>query len=278
MTNQQSPNSLLFITLDSCRYDTFRAAKAPNLKAVGQLYQAMSPGYFTYASHAAMFVGFTPGVSRMMVPYINPKYGKLFRLVGSAASSGKGGDYFTLEGRNIIEGFKRLGYLTVGTGAVRWFDPETQAGRTLSQDFDTFFYPGDTYSLDRQIQWLWQQLQDGSRPVFAFLNIGETHTPYYYPGAPWKAEDNPCIPFAKENRRRECQRRQRACLEYVDLLLQPILESFGAATIFICGDHGDCWGENGLWEHGFYHPKVMEVPLIIKLPTSGSIHSPETDN
>lgn len=265
MAPRQSERSLLFITLDSCRYDTFRTTDAPNLKSVGKLYRAMAPGNFTYGSHAAMFVGFTPGVPERLEPYINPKYGKVFRMVGSAASSGKGGDFFALEGRNIIEGFKRQGYLTVGTGAVRWFDPQTETGRTLSQDFDAFFYPGDTYSLEKQLHWFSQYLQDVSRPTFAFLNVGETHTPYYYPGAPWSPEDNPCIPFAKENRRRECRRRQQACLQYVDRLLRPLLDSFRSATIFICADHGDCWGENGLWEHGFHHPKVLEVPLIIKL-------------
>lgn len=50
-----APTSLLFITLDSCRYDTFVAAKAPNLKSIGPVHRAKAPGSFTYASHAAMF-------------------------------------------------------------------------------------------------------------------------------------------------------------------------------------------------------------------------------
>ncbi len=56
------PASFLFITLDSCRYDTFRDAQAPNLKSIGPLHRAFAPATFTYASHAAMFVGFTPGI------------------------------------------------------------------------------------------------------------------------------------------------------------------------------------------------------------------------
>ena len=35
------------------------------------------------------------------------------------------------------------------------------------------------------------------------------------------------------------------------------------ATVVICGDHGECFGEQGLYGHAFYHEKVMEVPLLI---------------
>ena len=55
------PTSILFITLDSCRYDTFESTSTPHLDAIGPLYKAMAPGNFTFGSHAAMFVGFTPG-------------------------------------------------------------------------------------------------------------------------------------------------------------------------------------------------------------------------
>ena len=56
------PTSILFITLDSCRFDTFERAVLPNLKGIGDVHKAKAPGNFTFASHAAMFVGFTPGI------------------------------------------------------------------------------------------------------------------------------------------------------------------------------------------------------------------------
>src|SRR5919206_5372735 len=103
------PNSVLFVTLDSCRYDTFAGANVPAMRKIGPLHQAQAPSYFTFGSHAAMFVGFTPGVATVAAPLINPKFGKIFKLAG-AAFPGKGGEGFTLEGRSIIDGFKRLGY------------------------------------------------------------------------------------------------------------------------------------------------------------------------
>ncbi len=260
----QKEKSVLMITLDSCRYDTFQNAKAPNLKSVGRLYRAMAPGNFTYSSHAAMFVGFTPGIAGVREPFINPKYGKIFKIVG-AGYPGKGTEHFTLEGRNIIEGFKRKGYLTIGSGAVGWFAPHTETGQLLTRDFDDFYFPGNEYSLARQLDWLQNLLADPDRPAFVFLNIGETHVPYYYEGASWSFEYNPCIPFSGENNAEECHLRQSACLEYVDRKLGPLIEAFRAGTTFICSDHGDCWGEDGLWEHGIHHEKVIEVPLIFRL-------------
>jgi hypothetical protein len=258
--------SILFITLDSCRYDTFEASSAPNMKAVGKVYRAMAPGNFTYGSHAAMFVGFTPGVAEMPEPFVNPKYAKIFKM-DAGGFSGKSAAHVSCAGANVIDGLKRQGYLAIGTGAVGWFNPATQTSQALIRDFDKFFYPGNSYSLKVQLQWLEEQLHIvcGNQPVFTFLNVGETHVPYYHEGAPWDRRVNPCVPFSDRNDTEECRRRQLACVEYVDNMLAPLLDFFSESTTVICADHGDCWGEDGLWEHGIHHQKVLEVPLIFRL-------------
>jgi arylsulfatase A-like enzyme len=262
-------NSVLFVTLDSCRYDSFASAKLPAMRKVGPLHKAQAPSYFTFGSHASMFAGFTPGVASVEVPLINPKFGKIFKLVG-AGFPGKGGEGFILEGRNIIDGFKRLGYFILGSGAVGWFDPSTPASRLLISGFDEFFFPGNSWSLARQLAWIDQQMARHARsPIFLFLNIGEPHVPYYYEGAPWTPEDNPCVPFQTIDRSAECRFRQRACLEFVDAGLGPLLARFADATIILCSDHGDCWGEDGLWEHGISHSMTLTVPLLIRLRGAG---------
>jgi len=258
-------SSVLFVTLDSCRYDTFVSADVPAMRKVGALHKAQAPSHFTFGSHSAMFAGFTPGVAGIAAPMINPKFGKIFKLTG-AAFPGKGGEGFILEGRNIIEGFKRLGYLALGSGAVSWFDPSTPTAQLLISDFDEFFYPGNSWSLARQLAWIEEQLaRHPQSPIFLFLNIGETHVPYYHDGAPWPRDDNPCVPFQLVDRSVDCRLRQRACLEFVDRSLGPLLERFSGATTVVCGDHGDCWGEDGLWEHGISHPMTLTVPLSIRL-------------
>lgn len=261
------PESILFLTLDSCRYDSFRDARIPGLKAIAPLHKAQSPSYFTYGSHAAFWMGFTPGISLAKVPWLNPKAGKLFRMNHSAGSS-HGDDVFQLSGSNMIEGFRGLGYYTLGTGAVAWFDLDTPTGSVLAEPFDQFWYSGQTWNLRGQLSWLSQQiqLQGPDRPMFVFLNVGETHVPYWHEEADWEPWPSPCIPFGgRQCSRRESRRRQIACLEWVDTQLAPLLEAFRPCTSVVCADHGDCWGEDGLWEHGISHPSTLTVPLLMRV-------------
>ena len=261
------PDSVLLITLDSCRYDSFRRSSTPAMDRVGPLHRAMAPSHFTFGSHAAIFKGFLPSV-RAARPLLNSKLAKLFRLA-HAGWPGKEQEEFQLEGPSIIQGFRRLGYRTVGSGAVGWFDPATETGRCLTTEFERFFYPGSTWQLEEQLAWIEAQRRDmqPDQPLFLFLNVGETHVPYWHAGALWDRNDNPCVPFQRSSheRRRTCRRRQRACLEHVDALLSPLLESFSAATIVLSADHGDCWGEDGLWEHGISHRFTLEVPLLMRV-------------
>lgn len=261
------PEHVLLITLDSCRFDTFKRARTPHLSDVGPLHRAQSPSYFTYGSHAAIWMGFTPGVTRSRQAWLNPKAGKLMRMA-NAGFAGHGADGIQLNGPNVIEGFRRLGYRTIGSGAVGWFDPNTETGAVLSQPFDAFFYPGDTWSLRRQLAWIDQELtaQPDTTPTFIFLNVGETHVPYWHEDAPWPREPSPCVPFdGPNNSRRRCRQQQRDCLEWVDHELAPLLKQFRDHTVVVCADHGDCWGEDGLWEHGISHWATLTVPLLMRV-------------
>lgn len=258
-------DSVLFITLDSCRFDTFASADAPALKAVGPLRSAQAPSYFTYGSHSAMFVGFTPGATSKAVPLLNPKFAKLFKIEG-VGFAGKGGEGYRLFGRNIVEGFAASGFATVGSGAVGWFNPDVPTGQHLSAPFQHFLFDGNPGACERQLAWLAQRLDEvGGRDVFAFLNLAETHVPYWHQGAAWSYDDNPCVPFQTVDRRADCAMRQRLCVEHVDRRLTPLLEHFADSTILLCADHGDAWGEDGVWEHGVAHPAVLTVPLLMRL-------------
>ena len=256
--------SVLLITLDSCRFDTFKRIKPKALTAIGKLHRAMAPSHFTYGSHAAMWMGFLPSI-REARNYLNSKYRKLFRIE-FAGSKGKSEAAFALRGGSIVEGFKNNNYLTIGSGAVGWFNPRTASGKKLTDDFDEFYYPGTTWQLCDQLEWMKEKIKHANdKPIFAFLNIGETHVPYWHEGANWNKEDNPCIPFQRKNRRRACWHRQGECLKYIDNQISPILKAFEKETIVVTADHGDCWGENGLWEHGISHRRTLEVPLIVRL-------------
>lgn len=266
------PTSILFITLDSCRFDTFERAQLPNLKALGTVYKAKAPGNFTFASHSAMFVGFTPGIAERREALINPKFGKIFKIVGGGYPS-KGNEFMTLKGKNLVQGLSALGYTTIGTGAAGWFNDKTETAQPLVGDFDRYWYAGNCWSLDKQLSFVDKQLADlDGKRAFVFINLGETHVPYWHEGADWDREYNPCRPFGDaENDAEECARRQLACAEWVDAKLEPLLSRFAHANTLVCADHGDAWGEDGLWEHGIHHPTVMDVPLVFRLQ-----HAPVT--
>ena len=263
-------DSVLFISLDSCRYDTFSAAYSagslPNMQAVAPLHRAQAPSHFTYGSHAAFWMGFTPGVADCDQPLINPKAGKLFRMA-FAGHAGSDRDGFELQGSNVIEGFRKRGYRTIGSGAVDWFNPATPTGSVLGRPFERFHFAGNTWSLRQQLTWIETELSTtpSAQPVFLFLNVGETHVPYWHEGAPWPQRPSPCIAFGGDAcDAEESARRQRACLEWVDQQLADLLMRFSDGTVLVCADHGDCWGEDGLWEHGISHPATLTVPLLLR--------------
>ena len=263
---------VLIISLDSCRYDTFaaahRAGMLPHLAAVGPLHRALAPSYFTYGSHAAIWMGFTPGVVGSAEPWLNPKAGKLFRMAFAGHAGNDGQQSFQLDGANLIEGFKRQGYRTIGSGAVDWFNPESATGAVLGAPFERFHFAGNTWSLGRQLEWIETELDatPPDQPLFLFLNVGETHVPYWHEGANWERWPSPCVPFGGEacNPALSAQR-QRACLEWVDQHLAALIARFREGTTLVCADHGDCWGEDGLWEHGISHPATLTVPLLMRV-------------
>ncbi|WP_155728125.1 hypothetical protein [Prochlorococcus marinus] len=257
--------------MDSCRFDTFSSSyhdgALTNISKVGPLHKAKAPSYFTYGSHAAFWMGFTPGVINNSDPCLNPKAGKIFRMAFSG-SPGRDDEGFHLQGANVIEGFRQRGYKTIGSGAVDWFNPATETGAVLGTPFDEFHFAGNTWRLRSQLEWIDLQISQlsSNQPVFCFLNIGETHVPYWHEGAAWDRWPSPCVPFGGD----ECDAvksafRQRACLEWVDSQLSSLLQRFSDSTVLICADHGDCWGEDGLWEHGISHPSTLTVPLILRL-------------
>ena len=90
-----------------------------------------------------------------------------------AGHSGQDGDQsFRLEGANIIEGFRRQGYCTIGSGAVDWFNTASETGSVLAQPFEHFHFAGNTWSLGEQLHWIEKRLAEFltiSRALFSSM-------------------------------------------------------------------------------------------------------------
>ena len=264
----------VLIVFDSLRWDIFKKSEASFLKGLGTWKKAYTHGTYTLPAHMSFFAGKLPhsldceeyydtAAARFdrgnRRTYRNSK--QLWRLSNPEALAPS---KYTLEGKNIIEGFRKQGYFTIGTGAVNWFNPDLPAGKILTEPFEKFrFFSGPDYkshtSSEDQIEWLLDSVLKVTKPYFLFVNFGETHHRFVYKDCPWYDEQNPY------GNRSECKSRQRHCIEYLSKQVEKLLSPLKNYDLVLCSDHGEAMGENGLWGHGFYHKKVIEVPLLIKI-------------
>ena len=222
----------VFITIDSLRWDVFQEANVPFLRSLGDWKKACTQATYTFPAHMSFFVGKLPQTTDGTDFYdavafrVDPeghlkRNQQLYRLDNPEAPRAATA---TLNGRNIIEGFKRQGYTTVGTGAVSWFNPLLPAGRYLTESFDAFnFFEGPHHashaSARKQVDWAVCTLDGETAPWFLFVNFGETHHRFVYEGCDWYD-----APFTYGDAA-ECKAKQRACLEYLDGQIRRLLSS-----------------------------------------------------
>jgi membrane-anchored protein YejM (alkaline phosphatase superfamily) len=264
-----APNYLL-VTYDSCRFDAYQAAKTPVLDAHAVARQAFAQATYTFAAHASMFQGMLPHVfeeKEFYNRFVKQMWRVQHRKRANARLNMPPGT------RSVIDGFNKLGYFTCGTGAMGWFKNNHQ----LLEFWQAFEYTG--IDARRQVKWTTQQLQNHpERPFFAFINFGETHAPYKFDGETGLEGDALARQRHEQGKKRDGHdataqfdaamwQMQVDCVEFLDARMGELLAFFDRTgrdvTIVMCADHGDCFGEAGLYGHGFYHPKVMEVPMAI---------------
>jgi hypothetical protein len=250
--------SIILITLDSLRYDVTQIAETPNLnkffmdnKSSGW-HKVGSHGTYTLPSHISFFqAGLMPCDNREETPApFNRNKEKLFKAQ-LAWERTTGARFPTPAAPNIIKGFKKLGYRTIGIGGVHWFNNKFPTSDIWHKRyFDEFYWKekfseNNTKSLEHQIKLIKKlKVRENKEPVFLFLNISYTHKPYLGFG--------------------DSINGQKKAFEEVDKLipqLQKVLPK--KYHLLIMSDHGECFGEDGLTGHGFYHPKIMEVPFAV---------------
>jgi hypothetical protein len=256
--------NFLLLTYDSCRYDVLMDANTPVLDSFGEILSAQSPACFTYAAHHAFFVGIFPYVVGD-VPYYNRFNKQLLSLqdVGEV-NVAKSASYSVQSDHCLLSGLRDIGYLTVGAGAMTWFQQ-----KSLINGFDSFLYTGT--NAQAQIDFLLKEI-DIDKPYFGFINFGETHAPYSYSGkigscpVQVRARNIHWPPIETGDVGKDCPayQHQLEAAEYLDSLLPQLFSNLSTkTTVIVCADHGECFGEDGYWGHGINHPIVWEVPLAI---------------
>ena len=262
----------VFLIFDSLRWDVFKKAKTPFLKSLGKWRKAYTQATYTFPAIMSFFVGKLPQVfnNRDFFDTVATRFnfrGEGYRnlpLWNLSNPESQRKSRLSLNGKNIIFGFNEWGYNTIGTGGVNWFNPTLPAGKYLTESFKEFkFFDGPDFafqtSAEDQVDWVINRVKKSKEPYFVFINFGETHHKYIFRNCEWFDAPNP---YGNPS---ECKIRQQKCIEYLDKIVEILLNSFSKFDLVICSDHGDAMGENGLWGHGFFHKKVIEVPILIKL-------------
>jgi len=257
--------NIAIITLDSLRFDVAEAAATPNFRQLIALaglpnwVRVGCHGTYTLPSHIAMFAnGYLPNRNEPDVPgpYNSDKV-RLFRVVLNELPNTKIVYPTSPNYPNIVRGFAGIGYRTVAVGGVGWFRNDVPTSSFWERDFfdevywNTGFHEAVAESFENQINLCHiLHLGDSAIPLFFFLNVASTHFPYRVAEV-----DNGLIDPKREH--------QQDALQYVDSHFPELLDMLPRPLhLIIFGDHGDCFGEDGKWSHGFFHPKVMEVPML----------------
>lgn len=268
-TREPLPN-IVILTLDSCRWDSFEAARMTETCGDEVPVCAGAQSTFTYAAHLAMLQGIFPHATVGRDYY--DRYQRQLIRIARRPTDNTPWMNLPADADDIPRALTRYGYRTIGIGAMQWFHHPA-----LKRPFQRFHHTG--IHAPAQVELLTDFLHSNSdRPAFALVNMGETHHPYALP----TNQPVPPAPFSRartarngEPREHSWQDQVHACSfldSHIGAIVHSIRDGNRPTLLVVCGDHGECFGEDGEYGHGFYHPKVMEVPLVIRFLNGLSPH------
>ncbi len=273
------PHNYVLVIFDSCRFDSFAAARPKTISKLGTVEQRWSYASWTAPSHYNLLMGLLPHSSPAHV-YASEYYKK---------------DFFKFNERLGVEnvGFKslvpqlyfptflqeQLNYRTHAMVSLPVLNPRT----ILNTGFDTFrLMPkhNDMRAMLREMRF------PEDRPSFYILNVGETHYPYALPDEPpekwprvsgvhgvFRHLDDHIVggkltegteEFFDQGKLDTLRDRQIKAVEYLDGVVEELFDLVPENTyITITADHGELFGEDGFFGHGpIQHDKVFEVPFV----------------
>jgi hypothetical protein len=280
MGRQSRPNNYIMVVFDSCRYDSFVAARPLAIKKLGRIERRFSYASWTSPSHYNLLMGLLPHSSPRHV-YASEYYKRDFLKFNERLGS-NGFEFRSLVPKLYLPSFLKesLGYRTHAMVSLPVLNPRT----ILNHGFDTYKLM-DKHNDMRAM--LAEMTFDDARPSFYLLNVGETHYPYALPDEPpeewprisgvhgvFKHLDEHVVggrlkPGRKEKffntRQLETLRqRQVEAVKYLDKVVEELFDLVPRNTyISIMADHGELFGEDGYFGHGpIHHEKVWEVPFV----------------
>lgn len=270
------PNHIVFIVMDSCRYDSFTRAKTPNMDRLGKAERRYSFASWTSPSHYTFLMGQTPHASPRRV-FASEVYKEEFRKWVDRLGIPNLSFKTFIPYLSLPRVLKDLGYGTTARVSM----PVLNALAGLNRSFDDYRLMenhNDFSGMVREIDF------SRSGPKFYFLNLGETHYPYMLKdselprisglhGVAKGMDDlitrSADVPdeeprFFSLDMMQELHAQQVRCVEYVDSLIGELFAKSPSNTYFIItSDHGELFGEDDYFGHGpVMHEKCFEVPYL----------------
>jgi hypothetical protein len=274
----RAKNNYILLVFDSCRYDSFVAARPKTIRKLGPVEQRWSYASWTSPSHYNLLIGLMPHASPRHVfasEYYRKDLMKFKQRLGAPS----------LEFKSFVPRLylpvllQSLGYRTHAMVSLPVLNPATI--------LNTGFHSYRLMERHNDLRAMLPRMDfTGDAPTFHLLNAGETHYPYALPGEPenewprvsgvhgvFQHLDDAMVggKLAKSQTKRfdprklrELRERQIDAVRYLDGVVEELFDLVPKNTfITITSDHGELFGEGGYFGHGpIQHPKVFEVPFV----------------
>jgi len=273
------PNNYILVVFDSCRYDSFMAARPKVMKKLGKVEQKWSYASWTSPSHYNLLIGLMPHSSPKHV-YASEYYKKDFLKFNERLGM-KDIEFKSIIPKMFLPAFLKesLGYRTHAMVSLPVLNPRT----VLNHGFDSYKLMdkhNDMRAMIRELKF------SDDQPSFYLLNVGETHYPYALPDEPpdqwprisgvhgvFKHLDEQVVggklvkheeKFFDSDKMEALRKRQINTVKYLDKVVEELFDVVPDNTyITITADHGELFGEEGYFGHGpIYHEKVWQVPFV----------------
>jgi len=271
-------NNFVLVVFDSCRYDSFLAARPKTIRKLGRVEKRWSYASWTAPSHFNLLTGLMPHVSPRGV--FASEYYKRDFLKFNERLGADGIQFSRFLPRLYLPALlQTLGYRTHAMVSLPVLNPFT----ILNSAFDSYTLMerhNDMKAMLARMSFAEDQ------PSFYLLNIGETHYPYALPDEPeekwprisgvhgvFKHLDAHIVGGKLTKRRapvfdnktlRLLRQRQIDAVKYLDRVVEDLFDIVPKNTwITVTSDHGELFGEDGFFGHGpIQHEKVFEVPFV----------------
>jgi len=115
--SELSEKNVVFVTVDSCRYDVAKEAHIPFIKSIGELRKAYTHGSFTVPAHHSFFIGHLPAVlEEPLKDYYSEAACQLWRIKTGRTLGEKRPCGLLFREQNVITGYRNLGFKVLGVG------------------------------------------------------------------------------------------------------------------------------------------------------------------